>query len=62
MLKTYIHIHTHSYSRTFMTNDAIRLINGLELEDMNMYYVLCNLTIMYKISYNLIYALISACY
>ena len=31
MLKTYIHIHTHPYSRTFMTNDAGCLVSsGIE--------------------------------
>ena len=40
MLKTDIHIHTNSYARTFMNNDAKRIEKRLVLEDMHTFYVI----------------------
>ena len=62
MLKAYIHSHTDSH--TFVSNDAKGLANSLESEDthINVNYVLCNLTMMYKISYDFNDFLIGACH
>ena len=64
MLKVYIHIHTLAcHTRTFVSNDAKGMTNGLESEDIyNVNYVLFNLTIIYRISYGFNYFLISGCH